>query len=68
MEEISMSKCAALFTKWAVAARSRDQIRRGERKRVGRLDDYQTFGAETTADHYRAAYLAAQLIAGTYTA
>ena len=24
--------------------------------------------SETTSDHYRAAYLAAQLIAGTYTA
>ncbi|MBN3760895.1 hypothetical protein [Burkholderia sp. Ac-20365] len=61
-----MSKCAALMLKWAKVARGRDMIARHEAKRSG--CDVQHYGSETSSDHYRAWYLASQLIAGTYTA
>lgn len=62
-----MSECAKLMMKWADSARVHDRITRGDLKRAGRVFEFETYGAETTTDHYRAAYLAAQLIAGTYT-
>jgi len=55
-----MSKCAELFLKHARRARAFNQNVRGEWR--------ETYGSETSYEHYCAWYLAAQLIAGTYTA
>lgn len=55
-----MSKCAALFKKHASLART-ISARHHEACR-------DTYGSETSYAHYLAAHLAAQLIAGTYTA
>ncbi|KWO88563.1 hypothetical protein WM32_08940 [Burkholderia ubonensis] len=60
LQENDMSKCAALFKKHASLARAISRRMQAECR--------DTAGSETSFSHYLAAHLAAQLIAGTYTA